>query len=349
MRVRAFVNAPSDKAQLMLELLGLLEPRESSLLREVILRPDSHDPAQRILELSSWNRSRCSDSVGRLAKSRVELANALPSWNAPSADESGWSELERVHCSEVARLIRHAADLQGGDAGDSAWPEFGRMPDLQSWRSAAALECALALVDGVESAAIEELVDLVLSSPDTWPDARALIEVSLTTEDCEAGRLALARLHLASETPRRALAVLSASLRRGVSKPNLWRLYTGLGRAHELCGGERLALEAFELASRATDLHPTPYVDGFFLALVVGEAELAEGLAQRMEAAKFPSGRMRRVRAALKTRLARRAVSLPWSPSDQKTQRLFRQLSSCDSGAASRLCRELSDCQPESN
>ena len=338
MRVRALVNAPSGRAQLMVELLDLLEPCESRKLRKLMLRPTRSDPARRVRELNSLSRRRRADSMVGL-----ESGEASPSF------EASLRELERVHRCEVARLVRRAAELQGGEAADSAWPEFGRLPNPKGWRSAAALECALALVDGIESAAIEELVALVLSSPGTWPDARALLAMSLTTEDCEAGRLALARQHLASETPRRALAVLSATLRRGVSNQNLWRLYTGLGRAHELCGGERLALEAFEIASRATDLHPTPYVDGFFLALVVGEAELAEGLARRLEEREFPSRQLQTVRAALRVRLQRRAVSLPWSPSDPKTHRLFRQLRERHSGAASRLCRELSTGQPEAN
>jgi len=303
----------------MAELLDLLEPSESRRLRQLRLRPAVPDPARRVGDLITLDR------------------------------ESSWHELERVHRCEVARLLRLAAELSAGELADAAWPELDRERDVDGWKSEAALECLLALADGVESAAIDELATLVLSEPETWPGSKDLLEGSLITEDCEAGRLALARLHLAHETPRRALAVLSAALRRGVSDQNRWRLYTGLGRAHELCGGERLALEAFDLASHATELHPTPYVDGFFLALAVGDSGLAEGLARRLEEREFPSEALRTVRAALRARLRRRAVRLPWSPSDRATHRLFRQLCRRESGAAARLCRELSTGLPEVN
>ncbi len=255
---------------------------------------------------------------------------------------SGVEELARVHRAEISRLFRVAAEWRLGEAADYAWVEFEQLGSWENWRREVVFECVLALLDGLEGEAVAELAKLVLRSRECWPTASALAEASLLYSDCEEGRLMLVRTRLTSAKPRSALTVLAAAMRRGVSKDNRWRLYTGLGRAHELCGGDRLALSAFQVAGESRAPNPTPYLDGFFTALALGKSGVAELLAQRLDAGEFPEADVIRVGRALKARWMHRAAPLPWQPSDISASRLFRRMCARDASPLASVCRDLS-------
>ena len=284
----------------------------------------------------------------RFGKDRRRIHLDFRSSAAPQLVNSNLDadELEFIHRSEIARLLREAANLHencgwGSQASDLTWIESIPRRHFEIWRREATIEALLALSDGLEGEELDLLIRCALRPNETWVSELSLIEHSLTAQDSVEGRLALARLHLARKAPKKALGILAAATRLGFPLEQSWRLYAGLGRVHESVGGDRLALRAFVVASDQVNCGASPHVDGFFLALSLGDMALASRFAVRLNSEGHEAPEIGASRLALIERLKLRGVKLPWKPSDLKANQLFARWRDRKTGPASDICRDL--------
>jgi hypothetical protein len=144
-------------------------------------------------------------------------------------------ELLRVHRSEIAYLLRRAADLRRG-AGES-----GAL-SLDAWRACMREQLDCIALDRLHASG--ELLGLLESCARGaiagWPSASELARASLALHDVEAGRVAVAEALLDAGAVHEAASSFASALQRSVDADNFGRLLEGLIEAqHRLGHGVR--------------------------------------------------------------------------------------------------------------
>jgi hypothetical protein len=256
-------------------------------------------------------------------------------------------ELVRVQRRERSRLLRSAARLVS--AGTARDPRVAVEPDprgrvlaLEAWRREAVHALLAAVADDLDPLAPADFLPWLLRDPGEWPAAAELAEASLLGDDCEEGRLLLAREHLAAGNVREAARVLSRAMRRGATPGNRWRLFSNLAVAHEECGGDRLALEALRVATADRACSVGPRVSAFFLALDLGDCVLADRVAEGLREHAGSRSRLREACDHRRRRLLRERRS-SWEPSSEPARERFDAWRRAPGdGPVESLCRALS-------
>jgi hypothetical protein len=201
----------------------------------------------------------CDRRARRFALDPMQLARAAAAL-APPAQRAGIAdgacdagriaaaqrELERVHASELALLLREAASLVLARRARSHDPA----PELDTWRSCAreALEACAADALAVDARVVELLEVCLLRHPSRWPSAVDLARSALHLEPCDIGRLRLAQAWMAEDEPWSASGVLALSVYRRPASRLEPRLLAGLVRAQSACGERSRARRIASLA-----------------------------------------------------------------------------------------------------
>ena len=267
-------------------------------------------------------------------------------------------ELVRVHRRETARLMREAAELRlargtwdprlASAASCAHAPGGTDTVALDRWRAAAVRGILSALKDGLAALEVADFLPWLLRDPSAWPSALQLVDASLLAEDCEEGRLLLARAQLVLGHRREATEVLSQAFRRGVSTANRWRWFSNLAVAHEDSGGDRLALGALTFATSDPECGVAPRVSALFLAMAIGDCARARHAARVLAATPPDDPDLRASCSHRLLYLRRRGESAPWSPPFRDARRLFDgwcrsdgQAARATGSAAGTVCRAL--------
>ncbi|MCZ6597208.1 MAG: hypothetical protein O7B99_06205 [Planctomycetota bacterium] len=254
-------------------------------------------------------------------------------------------ELDGVHRAELALLLGRAADLRAHDAPFAICAGLPSGSDsFSAWCAAARRELELLLADGLEDEAAL-LAELVRTDPCLWPAASLLAELALVLRPDGSGgsggrgRIVLGRALLAEGETVSALRVFGEGLRRGPADER-WQACAGIGRAHELRGGDRLALGAFEAAAGQPTCGVAPQVASLFLSLALGERQRARRAAARLARDVHPRDpELRGELEGLRLRIELLRGGLPWMPA-RATASVFARLAGAGTAAAE-VCHAL--------